>query len=302
MLTRTESPWTNVYGVARSLLALSTLLTLLADSSERIFQPLTVADPGIIDRSAVLKASLFFLARNHLASAKLMAVLVLVLVIVGWRPRLTALPHWWVSFSFAASASLIEGGDLIASIVTLLLIPVALSDHRVWHWQRTTTGSRAGSVAAQTGLLLIRVQVAVIYLFAAVLKFPAEEWANGTALYYVWLSNTFGPAGLVRLISSWIGTTVLIVPLTWSVLVLELCLAAALVAPLRFRARLLPVALLFHLAIAVCNGLPTFAIAMSAALVLYLRPAWLPFPLPETLRRPARHAAAKPVEHVSFAP
>jgi antimicrobial peptide system SdpB family protein len=301
MLSRTDRPWTNVYGLGRSILALATLLTLLSDSSEGLFHPLVVDDAGIIDRSAVTGASLFFLARNHLVAAKVIAIVVLLLVIIGWRPRITALPHWWVSFSFAASASLIDGGDLIASILTLLLVPVALTDDRAWHWQRAGTASKLGSVAAQTGWLLVRVQVAVIYLFAAVLKFPAEEWANGTALYYVWSNTAFGAPRLLRPLTDRVGGTVLVVPLTWSVLVLELALAAALVAPLRFRTRLLPVALLFHLGIAVFHGLPTFALTMSAALVLYLRPWWRPFEIPEFLRRPALRIARR-VQHVSYAP
>lgn len=300
MLTRADRPWTNVYGLARSMLALATLLTLLSDSSEHLFTPLVVADPGVFDRSAVAGASLFFLARNHLVAAKLLAIAVLVLVIVGWRPRFTALAHWWVSYSFAASASLIDGGDQVAATLTLLLLPVALTDGRRWHWQGTWSGGKAASIAAQTGWLLIRIQVSVIYLFAAVLKFAAEDWSNGTALYYFWRQTNFGAAGLVRPLTDWIGRTTLVVPLTWSVLLLELSLAAALVAPLRFRRILLPVAVLFHVGIALTHGLPTFALTMSAALVLYLRPGWLPFILPEALRRPAPRAA-KPVEHVSFA-
>lgn len=288
-------------GVARSLLALATLLTLLADSSERLFQPLVIADPGVFDRSALEGASLFFLAHDHLGVAKLVAIVVLVLVLIGWRPRLTALPHWWISYSFAASASLIDGGDQVVEILTLLLLPVALTDRRVWHWQSPGTGGRIASIAAQTGCLLIRVQVAVIYLFAAVLKLPIDEWGNGTALYYFWKKTTLGSAGLLRPLTDWIGRTALVVPLTWSVLLLELSLAAALLAPLRFRTRLLPIAILFHAGIALIHGLPTFAITMSAALILYLRPWWHPFAAPEFLRRPARRSAA-PVETVSYAP
>jgi antimicrobial peptide system SdpB family protein len=301
VLTRADRPWTNVYGVARSMLALATLLTLLADSSERLFTPLVVADPGVFDRSAAVGASLFFLARNHLVAAKLLAICVLVLVIVGWRPRLTALPHWWVSYSFAASASLIDGGDQVAATLTLLLLPVALSDGRRWQWQGTWTGGKAASIAAQSAWLLIRIQVSVIYLFAAVLKFPAEEWSNGTALYYFWKHTNFGTVGLLGQLTDWIGRTVLVVPLTWSVLLVELSLAAALVAPLRVRRLLLPPAILFHVGIALTHGLPTFALTMSAALVLYLRPWSLPFTLPVALRRAAPQTAER-VEHVSFAP
>ena len=299
MLTRADRPWSNVYGLARSTLALATLLTLLSDSSERLFDPLLVPDAGSFDRSAFAGASLFHLAHGHLGVAKVLAILVLVAVIIGWRPRLTALPHWWISYSFAASASIIDGGDQVAATLTLLLLPVALTDARPWHWVGTGDGGTAASIAAQTGLLLVRVQVAVIYLFAAVLKLRAEEWANGTALYYFWTDPTFGTSGLVRAVTDWIGPSVVVVPLTWTVLVLELCLAAALVAPLRLRRRLLPLAIIFHLGIAVLHGMPTFALTMCAALVLYLRPAWQPFPLAEIFRRPVAPAASKRVAPVS---
>ncbi|HSP17909.1 MAG TPA: sporulation-delaying protein SdpB family protein, partial [Myxococcaceae bacterium] len=258
-------------------------------------------DPGIFDRSAVHGASLFFLARGHLGLAKLLAIVVLLLVLSGWRPRLTAIPHWWISFSFAASASMVDGGDLVAATLSLLLVPIALTDERRFHWTGTGSGGLAASVISQTSWLLIRAQVAVIYLFAAVLKFPAEEWANGTALYYFWRHPTFGTPALLRPLTDLIGRSVLVVPLTWSVLLLELCLAAALVAPLRFRARLLPVAILFHVGIAVIHGMPAFALTMSAALVLYLRPAWRPFAVPVTFRHPVARASERvaqvPVVH-----
>jgi sporulation delaying protein B len=298
VLSRFERPWTNVYGLARSLIASATLLTLLANSSEHLFRPLVVDDVGIIDRRAIAGASLFFLARDHLGVAKLVAIGVLLLVIVGWRPRLTAIPHWWISYSFAASASIIDGGDQVAATLSLLLIPVALTDSRLWQWGPPGHGGTTASIAAQTSWMLIRAQVAVIYLFAAVLKFPTPEWSNGTALYYWWTHPKFGTDGLLRPITDWIGRTVLVVPLTWGVLALELCLAAALLASPRFRTRLLPVAIVFHVGIALSHGLISFALIMSGALVLYLRPAWRPFEFPEFLRQTTVRPA-KPVEKIA---
>ena len=287
MLSRPDRPWSNVYGLARSMLAVATLLTLLANPAGQLFHPLIVDDPGIFDRRAIDGLSLFLLAREHLVLAKIVAVIILLLVASGWRPRLTALPHWWVSYSFAASASVIDGGDLVAATLTLLLLPVALTDRRRSHWRGIGDGNLAESVAAQTGLMLIRFQVSVIYLFAALLKLRSEEWANGTALYYWWTHPKFGTWGPFRWLTDLVGPTRLVVPLTWGVLVLELCLAFALLAPVRFRNRLLPVAVLFHVGIALLHGLPTFALTMGAALVLYLRPVWRPFSLPELWRRAA---------------
>ena len=285
MLSRADRPWTNVYGLARSMLAAATLLTLLTNPAGELFHPLVVDDPGVIDRRAIDGLSLFLLAREHLGLAKLVAIILLLLVVSGWRPRLTALPHWWISYSFAASASVIDGGDLVAATLSLLLLPLALTDPRRTHWRGIGDGSAWASVAAQTGLLLLRFQVSVIYLFAAVLKIRNEEWSNGTALHYWWTHPKFGTWGPFRWLTDLIGPTRLVVPLTWSFLVLELGLAFALVAPVRLRNRLLPVAVLFHVGIALVHGLPTFALTMSAALVLYLRPVWRPFEMPELRRR-----------------
>ena len=302
MLTRADKPWTNVYGLARSLIATATLLTLLTNSTDELFRPLLIDDVGVVDRRAIVGASMFFLARNHLLFAKLLAIAVLVLVIIGWRPRLTALPHWWISYSLAASASIIDGGDQVASTLSLLLVPVALGDRRIWHWDPPETGSLVACVAAETGLLLIRVQVAVIYLFAAVLKFPTEEWANGTALYYWWTHPKFGTWGPFRWLTDRLGETLLVVPVTWGVLLLELSLALALLAPIRLRTRLLPIAALFHVGIALVHGMPSFALTMCAALALYLWPTWRPFPLPALLRHPAVRPARTAEQHVSVAP
>jgi antimicrobial peptide system SdpB family protein len=298
VLTRIDRPWTNVYGLARSMLALATLLTLLANPAGELFRPLVIDDPGIIDRRAIDGLSLFLLARDHLGLAKFVAILLLLPVVIGWRPRLTALPHWWISYSLAASGATIDGGDLVAATLSLLLLPVALTDRRAWHWRGIGDGGVPASVAAQTGLLLVRVQVSVIYLFAAVLKLPSETWANGTALYYWWTHPKFGAWGPLRWLTDLVGPTRWIVPLTWSVLVLELCLAFSLVAPPRLRTRLLPFAVLFHVGIALLHGLPTFALTMIAALVMYLRPAWRPFALPELRRR----AAPRLREHLEPSP
>jgi antimicrobial peptide system SdpB family protein len=298
VLTRTDRPWTNVYGLARSMLAVATLLTLLANPAGELFRPLVIDDPGIIDRRAIDGLSLFLLARDHLGLAKVVAILLLVPVIIGWRPRLTALPHWWISYSLAASGSTIDGGDLVAATLSLLLLPVALTDRRAWQWRGIGDGGGPASVAAQTGLLLVRVQVSVIYLFAAVLKLQSETWSNGTALYYWWTHPKFGGWGPFRWLTDLLGPTRWVVPMTWGVLVLELCLAFSLVAPPRLRTRLLPVAVLFHVGIALLHGLPTFALTMIAALVMYLRPAWRPFALPELRRR----AAPRLREHLQPSP
>ena len=85
------------------MLALATLLTLLADSSERLLHPAGRRRPRASSIESADRRSEPVPPRpgNHLAAAKLLAIAVLLLVIVGWRPRFTALPHWWISYSFS---------------------------------------------------------------------------------------------------------------------------------------------------------------------------------------------------------
>src|SRR5690606_40939524 len=49
------------------------------------------------------------LAPDHLELARWLSVVALLVVASGWRPRLTALPHWWLTWSLSVSATLTDG-------------------------------------------------------------------------------------------------------------------------------------------------------------------------------------------------
>src|SRR5262249_38040899 len=222
---------------------------------------------------------------HHLELARWVAVALLLVVASGWRPRLTGLVHWWIAFSFQASATLIEGGDQATAILALLLVPVTLLDARRWHWQPAPAGEpgeRDAScrLVALTALLVIRVQVAGIYLHASIGKLGAQEWVDGTALYY-WLTDpAFGaPAWLAPLLRPLLVHGVTVALMTWGVIALELVLGIALVMSRRTFRPLLALGLLLHGSIAMVQGLVSFGFAMSAALILYLRPVEQSFDL-----------------------
>ena len=123
-------PWTNVYGAARSLLALSLLLTLAFSDVHVLFRPAVGIDTVPICNGITGRISLFCLLHGHLALAKAIAIILLLIVASGWRPRITGLIHWWVGVSFMSSAILVDGGDQVASVLALLLVPVTLTDQR----------------------------------------------------------------------------------------------------------------------------------------------------------------------------
>lgn len=277
------SPWTSGYGLARSLLAAGTLVTLLANPAYALFRPaVQMGDPPHCHD--VGKAGLFCLAgAHHLEAARWVAVAILAVAVAGWRPRWTSLAHWWVAFSIATSATVIDGGDQITAVLTFLLLPIAVLDGRRWHWSAPELGppvsdrAEIARLVAHTTLLVIRLQVAVLYFQAAVAKFAVREWADGTAMYY-WLHDAqFGAPGWIRpFLEPIVKSPAGVAALTWGTLAVELSLAFGLVLPRPAWRPLLIAGLALHAAIAVVLGLPSFALAMFGALVLYLRPP-MPF-------------------------
>jgi antimicrobial peptide system SdpB family protein len=202
--------------------------------------------------------------------------------------------HFWLSFSLQANALVVEGGDQITSVLTMLLLPVALTDPRRWHWDPAPVGTNTEArFVARTALTAIRVQVAGIYFHAAVGKFAVEQWTDGTALYYWLLHPTFGAAPwLAPALGQALRNGFVVCAMTWSVLVLEFTLAAALIARRRLWPRLFWAGIALHAGIIVMQGLVSFGLVMFAALLLYLRPhedtiRWTQL-VPGVMRRPAR--------------
>jgi antimicrobial peptide system SdpB family protein len=222
---------------------------------------------------------------GQLTSARFVAIAILLVAASGWRPRITAIPHWWVAFSVAGSISIPDGGDHVTQVLTLLLLPVALTDRRRWHWTapepRTANERQAATLVALAAMVLIRVQVAGIYLHASVAKLGTDEWRDGTALYY-WLTDpTFGTPGWLRdVVSPVLAFGPAVTALTWGSMALEFALAWGLFAPKRRWRPLLLGGLALHAGIAVFMGLASFALAMFAALILFLRPWERPVGVP----------------------
>lgn len=279
-----QNPWTNVYGLARTLMALGLLSTLLFSSVDDLFATPTFR--AISETIPVTRFGLFYLmsgSHESLELARWLSIAILVVIASGWMPRFTGILHWWLSFSFAVGTSVVEGGDQINANLTLLLLPVTIMDSRRWHWSNWTpellsAGEQIRAVIAESCMLIIRLQVAAIYFNAAVGKLGVREWVDGTALYYWFMHPVFGMNGAIQtlilpIITNPWGVTLL----TWGVIAFETLLASALVMQRRHYQRLLLPGIVFHFAIVVAHGLFNFFFAMAGALVLYLRPSDRPF-------------------------
>lgn len=276
-------PWGSALGLARTVLALGSIGTLVLTPIRILLAP--TAD-GVVPPlcAGAGRAGLWcVIAPEHPAVATVTAIVLLGVVASGWRPRLTGVVHWWVSWSMIIAFTSQDGGDQITAVLTLLLIPVTLTDQRRWHWKPHPECPMVSTsrVIGYVGLWVVQLQVAGIYFVAAVSKFTVPEWADGTALYY-WLNNAiFHAPGYLQPITdaiTWNGAGV--TALTYGSLALELVLGVAIFFPWRVKMVLLPVGLLLHDSIAVTMGLTSFDFAMSGALLLYL------LPIGHLMRRP----------------
>lgn len=269
-------PWTRTYGLARTLLALATLLTLIANPPSVLFHG-SEAHPAGPVCNGLGQASLFCLFPEDLLwLSVLVAAAILVVVALGWRPSVTGPLHWYATWSVAVSIQILEGGDQLAAILALILLPVCLTDPRRSHWdapelRNVDDAELLKRFVAVSALVVAAIQVWVVYLQAAVSKFGVAEWADGTAMYYWLLDPSLGAPswGVLREVLLTPGG---VLAFTWGSLAVELFLVIAVLARRPVRRLAFFIGVIFHVLIAVFMGLVTFGIVMSAALILYLRP------------------------------
>jgi antimicrobial peptide system SdpB family protein len=275
------APWSSGLGLARTLLALGSGLTLIATPTDVL-----LSGGGVIPRAGCFAdsaAGAFCVVPVwHGELMRWCAVAALLLVASGWRPRLTAIPHWYLSWSLLVNSAVPDGGDQLTAILTLLLVPVGLTDRRRWHWQDPAPSSRAGvdrahagtaSLIAYVAIALIHIQVAVVYFQSSVAKLGVAEWADGTAMYYFLQHQLFGAPPWLSPVTDLVTHQPLGVSLlTWTPLAIEFAIAVAILLRPPVRRVLLVLGFALHATIGLTMGLVSFGVAMCGALLLYLLP------------------------------
>ncbi len=260
--------------LARTILALSTLLLLCFNDIHESLRTELLSEPGKITISPLLQCySIFHVFPPVLA--KSISILILLFSISGFLPQISALLHAWVAVSVCNSFLVIEGGDQVASNLCLLIAPLCMLDNRINQWQKVqpivSNTRKAINVFANVYYCLIVVQVAVIYLHAAVGKLYQDEWLNGTGMYYWFTNNVFGAPIYLQWIYSKIALSVFVPLMSWGVIIFELGLFACILATSsKLRRAFLISGIIFHFGIAITHGLPIFFFAMTGALILYL--------------------------------
>lgn len=259
--------------VARSVLALSTALVLAAnDTSVLLHDPST---PGLRPSNCTGLAALGAFCLDESADAEVvrwLLVLLCVPTLIGAVPGLAAPLHAYAAFTLASNTVGIEGGDYLTASVTAVLALVCVTDWRPFGWPPRSSATPAlRHVPSQILLVTLKVQLAYVYLEAAVVKQTHPIWADGSALWF-WLQQpNFGARPEIRsVLGSAFSHAPLLQSATWGVIVTEYVLAFSVLAARRRNVRLMTLALsaTMHLVFALVLGLVTFAISMIGVVLL----------------------------------
>ncbi|MFK8103456.1 MAG: sporulation-delaying protein SdpB family protein [Saprospiraceae bacterium] len=274
-----RNPYTWVYGLARTILALGTLITLSCSSVKVLFDETIFQQVNAKHLFSNINYFQLF-GWENLALAKGLAIVLLLITASGIYPRITGIFQWWIASSFFYASTIIEGGDQINSIICLLFIPITLLDNRRWHWSSTGSSENKNFIG-NLMFLLISIQMAMIYLNAVTDKVYAgtEEWKLGNAIYYYLNDAYFSyPDWMDPLMTNLLANSFVVSSVTWGTMFLELILFGVLFSTKKIKFALFPFAVIFHLGIAVFLGLISFFMAMTAGLLIYLVPKDLSWP------------------------
>lgn len=205
------------------------------------------------------------------------AILIAVLLLLGFLPRLMVPLHWAMIWSFQERNPLLgDGGDNLMRIVLLFLVLVNTGAyfsmfgkrHADSHAEPRPSATRlargldslrpALAVVHNFGVLFILVQLCLMYMSTGLYKVMGELWQNGTALYYILRVDEFSWPGVAELIYR---NPYLVVMGTYGTVLFEIIFAPSLFNRWT-RYLMIAAGLFFHVGIAMVMGLVTFGWSM----------------------------------------
>ncbi|MCI1020404.1 hypothetical protein HWD99_17395 [Microbacterium sp. C5A9] len=268
--------WHLPLAAGRTIIALAQISILLFTPAAALFVPIAngQAESPCIRPLLAISPYCWFPDDRQLVST--VVIVVLLWVASGFLPQVTGFVHAWLSFSFAQTISLPDGGDYVAQVTTLFLAFVSIGHRRWWYWQRSPAASpRALNVPMAVGAMwAVRAQVAWIYLNSGLSKVSVSEWQEGSAIYYVARMEWFGASGPIGDLFLWATSMPAVaLAISWGTIIGECAIAVFILLPGRWPAVAFAISAALHLAIIVAIGLFSFGWIMIGAVMSAAAPA-----------------------------
>ncbi|MDW5470372.1 sporulation-delaying protein SdpB family protein [Staphylococcus equorum] len=266
------TPFTSLLGVVRTILASPLLLTLLFNPVSILFKPVA----GLIEYSHCKNTNSLtffcFFNQSNLGLAKLIVIVILCLIILGYFPQILGILHFYIAYSVQNTMTTIDGGEQVSLVITFWLMLISLFDNRLNHWQKPKNKYDYNKVFGWAFIIVLKIQIAYIYLNSAITKMKNKEWLDGTAVYYYLNDVIFGVPDYFYNLFSFVIETPLIGLITWGTLVIQLLIFATIFASNKVKKVMLYVSIFMHELFAVFLGLISFSLIMLAVLIFYFSP------------------------------
>lgn len=269
--TITYSPFTEIIAIVRTIIASSTLLTLLFNPINTLFKKVTGIDNPPICDAATKYTAFCFTDGSYtiLIVVKSLIIFALLLIILGYIPQVIGILHFYISYSIQNTMITIDGGEQVTLVITFWLMLISLFDNRINHWHSSTEKWKYNKAIGWALIITLKLQIAYLYLNSAITKMKNREWLDGSAVYYYLNDNIYGIPKFLYNLFSFILETPLVGFVTWGTLIIQLLIFASLFAGQKFRKIMFFVAITMHELFVLFIGLISFSLIMSAVLYFY---------------------------------
>lgn len=185
--------------IGRSCLAVAQALVLLFTSWEALTPSTIGNEEGGPQCIGAGSWSLLCVGPSDANISRAVLICIFATVISGVVPRITAVLHAYASFSIATAIGLPDGGEQVAQIFSVLIIPLTFFLPWTNGWRKNVSRVEPNrpvvTATVSAFWTFIRLQFAFIYLQSGISKFATEDWLNGSAMYYVFRDPSFGATG-----------------------------------------------------------------------------------------------------------
>lgn len=168
---------------------------------------------------------------------------------------------------FSALPHSLDGGNNLAQLLLYTLPLLTLG----WHPEKPQTAWTALCASLENSVvILVRLQIAAVYLTAGLHKLNGRSWKEGTALYHIFQNPDFGTSWTMEFAHAFPSATV---AMTYITVVFQ-CLFSILIWMQKFRLPLLLLGVMIHMGIAFGMGLFEFGLLMVVSYAVWVPESW----------------------------